>query len=190
MRTYSSSEVPRFTEATPSNVTHWLRERVIVPVKRQGRGPGHHKELVFRNLFEARQGVLLNRAGMPVSHIRTMVDHVRYVDDAAQALAAGDGKRFAQLLTKAQRYFGGPNWEQDVREAAEAWQLVKNPDTRNEIAVYAVTYSPVSGATFNVIVRGNDDFGLAEFGEAVVFINLGKLLTRLEALTDGDRLGG
>jgi hypothetical protein len=186
-RVYNFSDLLT-TGATKSNLTHWIREQVIVPVFPQSPGTGHHKKFGFRNMLEALIALYLN--GIPIAHMRTILDLFRFVDDVATADAAGNQKRLAALVKHAPKFLTGePHADGMLAYLVRRWRMVKTPETRSNM-YFALAYSLHDRSVSVITVASNEEFIPEQhIAGAAVIVDVRALLTALEDKTQ-DRLDG
>jgi DNA-binding transcriptional MerR regulator len=194
VRSYTFAEVVRVSGATKSNVTHWAREGLIRPALEQTTGTGHHRRFGFGNLVEARLAKHLNAGGMPIAHMSVLLDHVRFIDEASRAVAAGDTLQLRrilkQLLRNPSRRAMGATLEQ-LQALGRQWQVLKTRELRTIVFKYfGVAYSLIDGTSMLVIIEKEDEFSLTDVGEAAVLVDMFAVLGAVELATDDQWPGG
>src|SRR4051812_48757175 len=116
----SFSDIVRLSGRSYAEVTNWKRKGLIVPDVRHTRGTGNRSLFGFANIMEASICGYLNEAGMSVEAMRPGLMHLRFVDNAADAIANSNEKKLQLITSRWSRtgYAWQPKTSEGLREEA------------------------------------------------------------------------
>jgi hypothetical protein len=182
-RTYTFTDLVSVSGATKSNITHWAREGVIQPVVQQTSGTGHHRKFGFRNIVEARLAQHLNRAAIPVSLMALLMEQVRFIDEAS-LLDRRVGEMLGRATKRSPHLLVDEENSEDLWLRSREWRLLKTPAVRPEYAdFYGLSISLVDWSLTTITVLKDEVFDLRGLAEAAILIDMGRLLSSIEATT-------
>lgn len=190
-RSYTLSDLVKYSGATRNQVQNWVQKSVIVPDLASTSGTGEHREFGFRDVFEAAVARRLNQipGGIPTRELSLALDAIR----AEEPSSRRDRERRAALrkeqLDSLKPEDAGDAWLLgfflSMGPAAEfqSWRLFVDPKRRDARAQFWLLWEPRLG--FSAVVDNKETLNniLGDL-DVLVVVNIGNVLIELERQTE------